>query len=424
MTQPLTFKPETVSGRQDGLQKANMVYLKLLALVFVGISSWWAAIHFSNRVSAQETPDVDALVEAASLGDTSTVIELLEGLTPVQVESVGIKVFETIADEYATVAVFSIMEAALEVGKEEAATYAASVMRAVIAQSASVLEQKEKEAARKIEQKASEIDKFLERNEKIIREVMARLEDSNRMIMRNIGHNVLILHEDQSPATLSMAGHPDTYMPEEYARRLGESGLETLNHLLPVLQQPIHWPEYGIYIILSGTPGQMPVSHRRGFLNSDGTEYTNPIFYPIPEGKLRLGNSVARELNLAPGDTVHLMGEEFEIDDVRMYQGSQEDIMVWCTLEKAQQWLDREGKINAVLALVCICEGDIIIGSVEEDIAGVLSDVQVLEYDTRLRAGALAMHAIQNAKREVLFSIMETRLEIIDALRDDDSLKK
>lgn len=248
-------------------------------------------------------------------------------------------------------------------------------------------------------------EQILTQRERETREEMEKLEDSYRLIMRDLGHNVMILHEDQSRARLRVKGYPDTYMPEEYAQQLGEGRTETLNHLLPVLQEKITWPKREIEIILSGTPGQTPVAHRARFLTEDGGAYKNPIVDPIPEGALRVGHSVAEELRLRPGDTVTLMEEEFVIDRIGPYQGTDEDIMVWCNLEKAQQWLDQEGRINAIFALECICEADAI-GRVREDVNRILPDVQVVEFSTRVVARAEArQRAEEEAKRAIAAEI-------------------
>ncbi len=257
-----------------------------------------------------------------------------------------------------------------------------------------------------LEQRARETDNLLARKERETREEMDRLEDDYRRIMRDMGHNVLILHEDQSLARLRSAGYPDTTMPEDYAYRLGEGYIETLNHLLPVLQERIPWPEHDdLEIILTGTPGQVPVSHLSRFLTEDGEAYRNPIVDPIPEGGLKVGHAVARELNLRPGDTVSLRGEEFKVHEIQPPQGDQEDIMVWCNLEVAQRWLEKEGRINAIFALECICDIDAL-GQIMDEVEEILPDVQVLEFSSRVKArGEARQRAEEEARRSVAAEI-------------------
>ena len=250
------------------------------------------------------------------------------------------------------------------------------------------------------------------------RREMERLENDYRMIMRDLGHNVMILHENQSRAALRSGGYPDTYMPEEHVYRLTEGEVGSLNHVLPVLQEKITWPEYGIDIILSGTPGQVPVFHesKTRFIAEDGESYRNPITDPIPEGSLRIGNAVADELDLGPGDAVMLMGEEFRIHRVDQAQGTEEDIMVWSSLEKAQQWLDRPDQINAIFALECVCDHHSL-GRIEDDVATVLPDVQVLEFSSRVIARAEARQRAEEEANRALAAEIEHREALGEEMR-------
>ena len=73
-------------------------------------------------------------------------------------------------------------------------------------------------------------------------ERMRGLEDDYRKIMKGMGFNVLILPKGQS-SDFWEHDFASKYMPEEYADRLAESGVMTIRHLLPSLQQKVKWPE-------------------------------------------------------------------------------------------------------------------------------------------------------------------------------------
>ncbi|NLW49303.1 MAG: ABC transporter permease [Candidatus Brocadiaceae bacterium] len=249
-------------------------------------------------------------------------------------------------------------------------------------------------------------DRVLIEREKATREEMARMEDDYRLIMRDLGHNVLIIHRDQDLAALVAAGYPEVTMPEEYVHRLADRGIATLNHLLPVLQKRTVWPEHGVEILLSGTPGQTPNRAKKGFLTADGTAYRDPIVATIPHGAVRLGNGVARRLGLHEGDRVVLMGEEFVVDRVLPGEGNVDDIAVWCSLEKVQQWLGLEGRINGILGLECICEVDRL-GEVAREVGAILPDVTVLEFSSRVRARAQARGRAGEAHRTAIAAEME-----------------
>ncbi len=263
------------------------------------------------------------------------------------------------------------------------------------------------------ETRTSEI---LEERERETRAEMDRLENDYRRIMRDLGHNVMILHEDQSRSALRTVGHPDTFMPADYVYQLGHGGIETLNHLLPVLQQRVTWPEQEMDVILMGTPGQVPVFHLTRFLTEDGESYRNPIFRAIPEGKIEIGHAIATDLGLRPGDTITLMGESFEVHRVNRAQGSEEDIMLWCNLDVAQRWLDREDQINIIFALECICdiEG---LGAITDEISAILPDVQVLEFSSRVIARGEARQRAEQESRRAIAAELAHRTQMSDELR-------
>jgi putative ABC transport system permease protein len=248
-------------------------------------------------------------------------------------------------------------------------------------------------------------EEILAERERETRVEMDRLENDYRRIMRDLGHNVMILHEDQSRATLRSLGFPNTYMPEEYVDRLARGYIETLNHLHPVLQESITWPEYNLDILLTGSPGQVPVYHLTRFLTADGTAYRNPLVEAVPDGALEIGHAVAKDLGLRPGDTVTFMGEEFQIHKINPPQGSQADIMVRASLARVQRWLNREGKINAIFALECICDIDGL-GAITEEVGKILPDVQVLEFSSLVIArGEARNRAEQEAHRAIAAEI-------------------
>lgn len=243
---------------------------------------------------------------------------------------------------------------------------------------------------------------------------MQRLEDDYRRIMRDLGYNTMILHQDQDLSALRAQGHPDTNLPYDAVDRLAQGGIETLNHLLPVLQQRVTWPEHDLEIILSGTPGQVPITHLTHFLTPDGSAYRNPIMETIPPGELILGNSIAQTLRLQPGDDTRLMGTPFRIRAVNPAEGTTDDIAVWSHLDWMQQQLDLPGRINMILALECVCDADSL-GRITEEVNALLPDVQVLEFSSRVVARArarnraadahkIAMEAEQRHRREMAAS--------------------
>jgi len=227
------------------------------------------------------------------------------------------------------------------------------------------------------------------------REAMAHLENDTRTIMKAMGYNVMILHRDQDLAELRRVGHPTTFLPDDYADRLAHAGIETLNHLLPVLQQWVIWPETGERILLTGVRGQVPITGAQ----SRGDR--SPIMAPIPPRSVALGRLVAERVRAAAGETVVLMGDSFHVERVERSRGTSDDLAVWVALDKAQQWLGQPGRINAILALECVCHSESL-GQISAEIGRILPDVQVFEFSSMAKGRAEVRQRAAEAARAAI----------------------
>jgi len=240
---------------------------------------------------------------------------------------------------------------------------------------------------------------FIEK-ENELREEMLRLEDDYRIIMRNMGYNVLILNKEQSLTELERNGYATTYLDYEDVWKIAESGIKTLNHLLPVLQEKIYWKEKKTEIFLTGIRGQVPVYSKPGHLTAD-FEYRSPIMERVPEGKADLGENIAASLNLSPGDKLSIKGETFEVNRVYSRRGTKDDMSVWIPLDKAQKILGRPGKINGILALECICAIEML-GQVKEEVAAILPHTKVFEFSSLIAARADVRKRAEALHKEIL----------------------
>ena len=217
---------------------------------------------------------------------------------------------------------------------------------------------------------------------------MKKLEDDYRKITKNMGFNVLVLNKDQNLGDLYAEGFPTTYMPEEYANRLAESRIVTINHLLPSLKQRIGWPEMDDKIILLiGTKGQVPIVHRVS---------KKPILETVPPGTMVVGYALHKILAIEKGQKVKLLGREFTVSTLHEERGDNGDITVWINLKEAQELLRKDGLINAILALECHCAGDRI-ALVRKEIASILPNTRVIEYKTKALARAEARNKAAEA---------------------------
>jgi putative ABC transport system permease protein len=226
---------------------------------------------------------------------------------------------------------------------------------------------------------------------------MSRLEDDYRKLMKELGYNLLILPEGQDLGDFYAKGYAARTMPEEYVTRLANSKLMTIRHLLPSLEQKIRWPEQGQRnVILVGTRGEVPVTHRTP---------KEPMMMAVPPATAVLGHEICDSLNLKPNDRITLLGKQFEVKECYPERGTKDDVTIWIDLATAQEMLDQKGRINAILALECLCTGaDYEI--IERSVHQVLPNTEVIELkervktraEARLRAKQAHLDAIQAEK--------------------------
>ena len=232
---------------------------------------------------------------------------------------------------------------------------------------------------------------------------MRVLEDDYRKIMKKLGFNILLLPEGQRLAELYLAGHSTHDMPESYVDRLANSGMMTIRHLLPIAEQEIQWPEEdGRTIVLVGTRGEVPLSHRAPL---------EPMMIPVPAGSAVLGYAIWDSLGLGVGDTITILGRKFSVGRCHPERGTRDDLTVWIDLAEAQQLLSMEGRINAILALKCHCEGSDV-SSIRESIAAILPGVQVIELATRAITRADARDRAAAAAKAALEAERVHRLQL------------
>lgn len=226
------------------------------------------------------------------------------------------------------------------------------------------------------------------------RERMRRLEDDYRKITRDLGFNILILPKDQNLGDLYAHDFASKTMPEAYADRLAKAGIVTINHLLPILQQKLDWSERDRMIVLVGTRGEIPIVQQ---------DAKKPILDLVPPGTVVVGHELHQSLKLTKGDRIKLQGQEFKVHKLHPKRGNKDDITLWINLAEAQKLLDKEGHINAIMALECNCSADRL-DKIHGEIAGILPDTQVLELVPQAQARAAARNRAaaeaQEARRQ------------------------
>jgi len=225
-----------------------------------------------------------------------------------------------------------------------------------------------------------------------LKERMDKLQDDTRKAMRKLGFNVVILPKDQNLADWYSEDYSEKYMPEEYVERLADSGIISVRHFLPSLQQKIEWPERKRTIILVGTRGEVPNLHK---------DPKKPLVQPVPLGTINLGYELHRSMDIHVNDKIKLAGKTFSVNTCYKQRGNKDDITAWIHLKEAQEILKKDGLINAILALECLCTGNAL-PTIRKEIAAILPGTQVIERGSRALARAEARTKVAQEAKTVL----------------------
>jgi putative ABC transport system permease protein len=245
--------------------------------------------------------------------------------------------------------------------------------------------------------------KLLEQKQAELEQRMAQLKDDTRKAMLKLGFNIVILPKDQNLSDWYAEDYASKYMPEDYVHKLAESGIVTVRHFLPSLQQKIEWPEYKRTIILVGARGEVPNLHKNP---------VKPLVQPVPPGTISLGYELHRSMEMKVGDTIELMGRKFTVHDCHKERGNKDDITAWIYLAEAQELLDKPGQINAILALECMCAGHEGLPLIRKEIAEILPGTQIIERGSRVIARAEARTKVEEQARVAIEKEIAAREEL------------
>ncbi len=190
-------------------------------------------------------------------------------------------------------------------------------------------------------------------------------------LMRNLGFNILIVPKNTNMADFWDEDFAAEEMPEEYVHRLANSGLMTIRHLVARLQKKIQWR--GRKVLLTGILPEVPMAHRKP---------KSPMGFDIPRGGAYVGFELARSMNLSVGDTIKVGGKPLKVLRCLDQKGSKDDIRIYGHLHDVQEILGKPGRINEIEALGCLCYGKQELHRIRQDIASVLPDTQVTEFQS------------------------------------------
>jgi hypothetical protein len=283
------------------------------------------------------------------------------------------------------------------------ASAGAAAAVAVVVCSAALLEWDRQETARILAARSAEVEQRVAAREAAVERAGAELQDAIRKHMTKLGFNVLILPQEQDLAELHLEGTLSATMPESYAAKLAESGIVTVNHLLPLVTRRLTWPERNTEIVLVGTRGETPILHRAE---------KKPLQEAVAPGEMVVGYELQQRLGLAEGQQVELLGSQFRVARLHPQRGTIDDVSVWIDLAQAQRLLGLENLIHGILALECECAGDRI-SQVRSEIQGRLPGTQVIERYSQALARAEARTQAQATATQALAAEREAGAELL-----------
>ncbi|MBN1759649.1 MAG: ABC transporter permease [Chitinispirillaceae bacterium] len=231
--------------------------------------------------------------------------------------------------------------------------------------------------------------------ETAIEQQMKDLHEAYRKITLELGFNILILPKEQNLGDFYADDFAVRDMPFEYARRLSNSKIVIVNHLLPALFRKIEWKEHGRTVLLTGIKGEIPLLHRS---NSH-----KPMMEIVEPGHIVIGYEHCRELSLQKGDTIMFNREPFVIASCNDQRGTVDDITVWIDLDQAQEMLGMQGRISAMFALECRCHGmedRVSLAQIRSEIESVLPETQVVEFMSEALSRAEARWKVVTLEKE------------------------
>jgi putative ABC transport system permease protein len=203
-------------------------------------------------------------------------------------------------------------------------------------------------------------------------------------LMRDMGFNILIVPKNTDMADFWSEDFGKQEMPEEYVRRLANYGGIAVQHLVATLQEKVTWR--GRKVLLTGVLPEVPIR---------GAAKKPPMGFRIPKGKVYVGYELANGLKIKAGDTVDILGRDFVVEKCLLESGSKDDVRVYGHLHDIQEILGRPGRISAIEALECRCQGAAL-PTIRKDIARVLPDTKVTEFRSIAVARAETREMIEN----------------------------
>lgn len=213
----------------------------------------------------------------------------------------------------------------------------------------------------------------------------AGAERETKRIQRDLGFNVRIVAADVASEDLWLRGWTERTMPDTYLEKLANQETVSINHVVGILQMP--FTVGTTRVLLTGitasanTPGRAEAKMR-------------PV---VRKGTVELGFEAARLLAVAKGDAVDIGGQKFQVAQVLLEKGTEEDLRVYGNLAEVQKILGKKGQISEIRAVDCLClrPADKPLDQLRDELRRLLPDTRILLDHDRAAVRAQQRHMIE-----------------------------
>ena len=166
---------------------------------------------------------------------------------------------------------------------------------------------------------------------------------SMQLIMKGMGHNLLILPDGAEALDTYLCTDEQMLFAGDVTARMARETRLPSKYYVSVLQRRL---EVGGHTLL--LTGIAPVAR------PDETAEKDNMMTAIPRGHARLGSQAARLAGGSAGSPITVLSRVFQVDEVLPPQGALEDYRLYLSLADAQDLLGTQGKINLILAFLCM----------------------------------------------------------------------
>jgi len=224
-------------------------------------------------------------------------------------------------------------------------------------------------------------------------------ENETRRLMRDMGFNLLIVPKNTNMEDFWANDFAREEMPEEYVKKLANTKDISADHYVATLEKKVEWR--GRKILLTGILPE---------LGAVGKRKKSRMGFTIKPGTVYVGHELARSQKIKPGDRIEILGGEFTVERCLAESGSKDDVRIYADLHDVQRLLGKEGKINAIKAMGCLCYGGSL-ATIRDELARALPDTKVTEF----RSIALARAEMRKMVERYAMFILPTVLLVCAA---------